>query len=130
VLSAFIDNIPYVAVSIPVIHHLIPSLEGETAVLWWALSLGACLGGNATVVGASANVTAVGLAEKEDVRISFGDYARFAAPIALITIVMSSAFLIGFVLMGPHNVHLVTWPVAILLLAVDHTWGRRIKREA
>jgi len=53
VLSAFIDNIPYVAVSIPLIHQLIPTLSGETEVVWWALSLGVRLGGNATVVGAS-----------------------------------------------------------------------------
>jgi Na+/H+ antiporter NhaD/arsenite permease-like protein len=129
VLSAFIDNIPYVAVSIPVIHHLIPNLEGETVVLWWALSLGACLGGNATVVGASANVTTMGLAEKDGVRISFGEFARFGAPIATITIAMSSLFLVGFVLMGRDAVHFVTWPLAILLLAVDRAWGRRIKRE-
>ncbi|HSW29800.1 MAG TPA: SLC13 family permease [Longimicrobiales bacterium] len=130
VLSAFIDNIPYVAVSIPVIHHLIPSLEGDTVVLWWALSLGACLGGNATVVGASANVTAVGLAEKDDVRISFAEFARFGAPMATITIVISSLFLVGFVLMGHGWVHFVTWPLAILALAVDRAWGSRIKREA
>ncbi|MHB1192169.1 MAG: ArsB/NhaD family transporter [Longimicrobiales bacterium] len=130
VLSAFIDNIPYVAVSIPVIHHLIPSLEGETVVLWWALSLGACLGGNATVVGASANVTTLGLAEKDGVRISFAEFARFGAPMATITIMMSSFFLVGFVLMGHKGVHFVTWPLAILALAVDRAWGGRIKREA
>ncbi|GMV04384.1 MAG: hypothetical protein AMXMBFR53_06650 [Gemmatimonadota bacterium] len=125
VLSAFIDNIPYVAVSIPVILQLIPSLPGDTSVLWWALSLGACLGGNATVVGASANVTTVGLAEKEGVRISFGEYSRFAAPIATLTIVISSAYLVGYVLLGTPRIHAVSWAVAALLLVGEVLRGRR-----
>ena len=64
VLSALIDNIPYVAVTIPLIARLVGGLTGDTEILWWALSLGACLGGNGTAIGASANVTVVGLAEK------------------------------------------------------------------
>src|SRR6185503_2658856 len=63
-LSALIDNIPYVAVTIPLIGRLVGGLQGDTEILWWALSLGACLGGNATVIGASANVTVVGLADR------------------------------------------------------------------
>ena len=68
--SALIDNIPYTAVSIPIIAKMTTDLPGETQVLWWALALGACLGGNGTLIGASANVTVVGLAEKEGRRIS------------------------------------------------------------
>lgn len=130
VLSAFIDNIPYVAVSIPLIHQLAPTLPGQTEVLWWALSLGACLGGNATVVGASANVTTVGLAEKEGVRISFLQYSKFAAPIATLTVVVSSLFLIGFVLLGPKTIHFVTWPLAIVLVGYDSMKGRRLLKNA
>lgn len=63
-LSAVIDSIPYVAVSIPIVAKLAPQLGGETEILWWALSLGACLGGNGTAIGASANVTVIGLAER------------------------------------------------------------------
>ena len=130
VLSAFIDNIPYVAVSIPLIHQLAPTLPGDTEVLWWALSLGACLGGNATVVGASANVTTVGLAEKEGVRISFLQYSRFAAPIATLTVVVSSAFLVGYILMGSEKIHFVTWPLAILLMGYDFMKQRRLLKHA
>lgn len=130
VLSAFIDNIPYVAVSIPLIHQLIPTLPGETEVLWWALALGACLGGNATVVGASANVTTVGLAEKDGVRISFLQYAKFAAPIATLTVVVSSIFLVGFVLLGPKTIHFVTWPLAVPLVGYDYLKGRRLLKNA
>ncbi len=130
VLSAFIDNIPYVAVSIPLIHQLVPTLAGETEVLWWALSLGACLGGNATVVGASANVTTVGLAEKEGVRISFVQYARFAAPIATLTVVLASLFLVGFVLLGSRTIQFVTWPLAMVLVGYDYLKGRRLMGSA
>jgi Na+/H+ antiporter NhaD/arsenite permease-like protein len=130
VLSAFIDNIPYVAVSIPLIHQLAPTLPGETEVLWWALSLGACLGGNATVVGASANVTTVGLAEKEGVRISFLQYSKFAAPIATLTVVVSSFFLVGYVLLGSKTIHWVTWPLAIVVVGYDYLKGRRLLENA
>lgn len=130
VLSAFIDNIPYVAVSIPVILQLSPSLPGDTSVLWWALSLGACLGGNATVVGASANVTMVGLAEKDGVRISFGEYARFAAPITILTVVIASVFLTGFIVLGTPTVHVVAWSVAGVLMAVEIVRGPGAKAGA
>ena len=63
-LSALIDNIPYVAVSFPIVATLTGAMQGNTEVLWWALALGACLGGNGTAVGASANVTTIGPAEK------------------------------------------------------------------
>ncbi|MCB1281982.1 MAG: hypothetical protein KDB18_10715 [Salinibacterium sp.] len=126
ILSAFIDNIPYVAVSIPIIHQLIPTLQGETMVLWWALSLGACLGGNATVVGASANVTTIGLAEKGGVRIGFAEYSKFAAPIATFTIVFSSLFLALYVYFGHARTQMVTWSLAIVLLGMEMMAGRRL----
>ncbi len=123
VLSAFIDNIPYVAVSIPVLHQIIPGLEGETQVMWWALALGACLGGNATVVGASANVTTVGLAERGGVRIGFREYSRFAAPIATLTVAISSLFLTAYVYLGSGVAAVGSWILAALLVALEA--GRR-----
>ncbi|MEP7380147.1 MAG: SLC13 family permease [Gemmatimonadota bacterium] len=93
ILSALIDNIPFVAVAIPIVGRLIPTMGGNADVLWWALSLGACLGGNGTVIGASANVTTIGLAERDGVRISFGEFARFSVPIAAGTMVIASAYL-------------------------------------
>lgn len=127
ILSAFVDNIPYVAVSIPIIHQLIPSLSGDTSVLWWALALGACLGGNATVVGASANVTTVGLAEKDGVRIGFREYSHFAAPIAAATIVIASAWLATFVYMGEDPARIATWVLAAILVAFEVAFGWRRK---
>jgi Na+/H+ antiporter NhaD/arsenite permease-like protein len=113
-LSAFIDNIPYVAVTIPLVARMTGQFQGDTQVLWWALSLGACLGGNGTVVGASANVTTVGLAEKQGTRISFTEFSRFGAPVATITLVISSVFL-GF------RIYVGQWPTfwgGLVLLAV------------
>ena len=72
IASAFIDNIPFTATMLPIIAFLSRTIPGaETGVLWWALALGACLGGNGTMIGASANVVTVGLAEKAGYSISF-----------------------------------------------------------
>ena len=93
VMSALVDNIPFVAVSIPIVAQLVSSMQGPTEVLWWSLSLGACLGGNATVIGASANVTATGLAERAGERISFRDFAAFGLPVASVSIALSAVVL-------------------------------------
>jgi Na+/H+ antiporter NhaD/arsenite permease-like protein len=93
ILSALIDNIPYVAVAIPVIARLTGSMTGDTEVLWWALALGACLGGNGTIIGASANVTVTGLAERAGHPISFREFARFGTGITAITLLISTGFL-------------------------------------
>jgi Na+/H+ antiporter NhaD/arsenite permease-like protein len=100
VLSALMDNIPFVAVSIPVIAAIIATLPGDTSVLWWALALGACLGGNGSPIGASANVTTLGLAEREGMRITFGEFVRTGAKVTFFTLVVSTVFLSAFVLVG------------------------------
>ena len=99
-LSALIDNIPYVAVTIPLIARLVGGLTGDTEILWWALSLGACLGGNGSAIGASANVTVIGLADKSGHHISFGEFTRFGASMATITLVMSSLFIAAHLYLG------------------------------
>ena len=100
ILSAFIDNIPYVAVSIPIVARLTATMQGDTEVLWWALSLGACLGGNGTAIGASANVTTIGLAERGGTRITFLEFSRFGSQVAFLTLVISSLFLTSYVFAG------------------------------
>lgn len=100
VVSALIDNIPFVAVTIPIVARLAGELHGDTVVLWWALSLGACLGGNGSPIGASANVTVLGLAEREGLRIAFKDFLRFAVPMTVLTILISSVFVIAHVAIG------------------------------
>jgi Na+/H+ antiporter NhaD/arsenite permease-like protein len=78
ILSAFIDNIPFVATMIPLIKSMAPSMGGEAAVmpLWWALSMGACLGGNGTLIGASANLVVAGLSERAGQPIRFVAYMK------------------------------------------------------
>ena len=79
-----IDNIPYTAVTIPLVASLLGQLNAgpDGQVLWWALALGACLGGNGTLIGASANVTVTGLAEKDGKRISFNEFTAFGSRVA------------------------------------------------
>jgi Na+/H+ antiporter NhaD/arsenite permease-like protein len=92
VLSAVVDNIPFVAAMIPVIKSL--GVSGDAALpLWWSLSLGACLGGNATLVGASANLTVAGIAGREGVRFTFLDYTRYAAPLTLVHVAICHGYL-------------------------------------
>ncbi len=95
VLSSIVDNIPFVATMIPLIKSMAPSFGGPEAVmpLWWALSLGACLGGNGTLVGASANLTVAGLAERAGVHFSFIRYTLVAYPVMLLSIVISTGYL-------------------------------------
>jgi Na+/H+ antiporter NhaD/arsenite permease-like protein len=88
VLSGLVDNIPYVATMSPVVQELVAA-EGSTPAaqsLWWSLALGADLGGNATAVGASANVVVLGLAEKAGYRIGFWGFTKYGLVVAGVTI--------------------------------------------
>ena len=91
-LSGVVDNIPYTATMIPVVEEM-SRPHGESQVLWWALAAGADLGGNLTIIGASANVILASMAEREGHPITFGAYLRYAGPVTLGTIVVSSAYL-------------------------------------
>lgn len=93
-ISMFLDNIPFVTVMVPVILALQHDLPGiDTSILWWALSLGAVLGGNATLIGASANVIATDLARQRGITISFFNYMKFALPLVIGFLFISSAYL-------------------------------------
>ena len=94
IASAFIDNIPFVATMIPLIIQMGDMSGINIMPLWWALSLGACLGGNGTAIGASANVVAIGMAEREGYRISFGHYFKIAFPVMLITVALSTVYIL------------------------------------
>jgi Na+/H+ antiporter NhaD/arsenite permease-like protein len=93
IASAFIDNIPFVATMIPMIKEMgelgITNLEP----LWWSLALGACLGGNGTLIGASANVIVAGLAAKEGHHISFGKFLLIAFPLMILSIVICTIYI-------------------------------------
>jgi Na+/H+ antiporter NhaD/arsenite permease-like protein len=92
-LSAIVDNIPYVATMSPVVSDLAAQAGPQGGALWWALALGADLGGNATAVGASANVVALGIAEREGQRISFWQFSRYGLPVTLLTVGLSVPYL-------------------------------------
>lgn len=91
VLSAFVDNIPYVAAMAPVVAGLTASLGGN--VLWWSLALGADMGGNATAIGASANVVVLGIAARSGNPISFREFLRYGLIVTLLSIATSAAYL-------------------------------------
>jgi Na+/H+ antiporter NhaD/arsenite permease-like protein len=95
ILSAFIDNIPFVATMIPLIKSMGPRLGGDAALLplWWSLSLGACLGGNGTLIGASANLVVAGLADRAGIAFRFVEFLKVAFPLMLISIVISHVYL-------------------------------------
>ncbi|WP_030033441.1 ArsB/NhaD family transporter [Clostridium botulinum] len=98
IASAFIDNIPFVATMIPLIKAMGTMGGMNIAPLWWALSLGACLGGNGTMIGASANLVVIGIAEKSGYKISFKDYFKLGFPVMLVSIIICTAYLLMFFL--------------------------------
>lgn len=93
VASAFIDNIPFVATLIPMIKEMGAMGMTNLEPLWWALSLGACLGGNGTLIGASANVVVAGMASQHGHKISFIGYMKIAFPLMILSIIISSAYI-------------------------------------
>jgi Na+/H+ antiporter NhaD/arsenite permease-like protein len=91
ILSGIIDNIPYTATMIPVVEDL--SRGQESYVLWWALAIGADLGGNMTIIGASANVILASIAEREGHPITFGAFLRYGLPVTIGTVLISTVYI-------------------------------------
>lgn len=94
IFSSFLDNIPFVATMVPLIQDIGRTVgPDKIAPLWWALSLGACLGGNGTLIGASANVVSAGISGKSGYRISFMEFTKYGAGITAITLLISTVLL-------------------------------------
>lgn len=103
VASGFVDNIPYTAIMCPMVGDIAQCIVGAPAevamkqpqiqVLWWSLALGACLGGNLTIIGASANVVVAGISEKHGYRISFARFFRYGALFTLETLIVSTIYI-------------------------------------
>jgi len=89
--SAIIDNIPYTVTMIPVVQDI-----GASGIpiepLWWALAMGACFGGNATIIGASANVVVADLAARNEHPISFGQFLRYGTLVTVVSLAISTAY--------------------------------------
>jgi Na+/H+ antiporter NhaD/arsenite permease-like protein len=94
VLSAIVDNIPFVATMIPLIKTMAPAYGGADKIepLWWCLSLGACLGGNGTLIGASANLTVAGIGDRNGVPFRFITYSLYAFPMMLLSVAICHAY--------------------------------------
>jgi len=95
IASAMIDNIPFVATMIPLIQSMAPTFGGQEALipLWWALALGACLGGNGSLIGASANLIVAGFAQRAGHPIAFLVFLRHAFGLMLMSIVIAHAYM-------------------------------------
>ena len=96
ILSSFLDNIPYVATMIPLVNEMESLSSFDFEPVWWALSIGACLGGNGTIIGASANVVARGITERNNYKITFLGYMKIAYPLMILSMVISTIYLMIF----------------------------------
>ncbi len=92
IVSSVLDNIPFVATMIPLIQNMGAMGVSNLEPVWWSLALGACLGGNGTLVGASANLIVAGLAAERGVKITFINYFKIGFPIMLLTIALSTVY--------------------------------------
>ncbi|HNQ43300.1 MAG TPA: ArsB/NhaD family transporter, partial [Candidatus Cloacimonadota bacterium] len=96
IFSAVIDNVPFVAAMIPMIERL-GVLIGNSEVMhpiWWSLALGTCLGGNGTLIGASANIVAVGIANRNGFHITFKEYTKIGAVFTLNAVIISTIYIL------------------------------------
>ncbi len=97
IMSAFVDNIPFTATMLPITAYLTKVIPGaESGVLWWALALGACFGGNGTMIGASANVVTLGIAESAGHRVTFFGFMKVAFLYMIISVGLANAWLLIF----------------------------------
>ncbi|RRJ61948.1 hypothetical protein EHV15_02370 [Paenibacillus oralis] len=94
IASAFLDNIPFVATMIPMIQDMGSMGIANLEPLWWSLALGACLGGNGTLIGASANLIAAGMSAKEGEPVSFMKYLKYGFPLMILSVALAAAYVL------------------------------------
>ncbi len=117
IASAFIDNIPYTATMIPIVLSLSVELNLDLGPLIWALAFGACLGGNGTLIGASANVVTAGLSEEAGYPISFNEFFRAGFPVMILsTLIVTFYMLLVYVVGGEDGG--TTWKLALVGIAL------------
>ncbi|AGL00846.1 SLC13 family permease [Desulfoscipio gibsoniae] len=131
VASSFVDNIPFVATMIPLIKEMgrLGALE-NIDFLWWSLSLGACLGGNGTIVGASANLVAVGMAERNNVLVGFFQFFKISFPLMLMSILIAMVYLIAWYTYNTIMVILATLAPGLLLSLVLGQLNKRLNKDS
>ena len=91
--TTVINSIPYTATMISLIENMAGNLSGDIEPLWWALSLGACFGGNGTIIGAAANIIVAGFTQKTSTPLRFRDYVKVGLPLMLVSIGLVSIYL-------------------------------------
>lgn len=94
--SAFVDNVPFATAMVPIIFKISQISGANPEILFWALTLGACIGGAGTLIGASPNLIIAGIAEQNEIHLSFGHYFKYGFPLMLIGIVISAIYLVLF----------------------------------
>lgn len=94
IVSGFLDNIPFTITMIPVIEYMLQSNPVPNNILWWALALGSCLGGNLTYIGASANIVAIGISKRHQSDITFIDFIKTSVAVTMISLSLASAYLV------------------------------------
>ncbi|MEW6727196.1 SLC13 family permease [Desulforudis sp. 1088] len=131
IASSFVDNIPFVATMIPMIKEM-GALGAMSAYdmdfFWWSLALGACLGGNGTIIGASANVVVIGMAEKRGTVIPFLGFMKVAFPLMLMSIVMATVYMYLWYVLPTVPTILIVLVAATLVAVLMSAAGRRLVR--
>jgi len=124
--SAFVDNIPFVATMIPLIQDIgrLGRMQ-DLSFLWWSLSLGACLGGNGTIIGASANVIVAGLAEKKGYPLTYFDFFKVAFPLMLMSILVAQLFLLAWYHLHTILALVVTLSIGLVLAVLVRFLNKR-----
>ena len=117
IASAFIDNIPYTATMIPIVLSLSVELSLDLGPLIWALAFGACLGGNGTLIGASANVVTAGLSEEAGYPISFNEFFKAGFPVMLLSTIIVTFYMVLVYVVGGEDGG-TTWKIALTCIAL------------
>lgn len=117
IASAFIDNIPYTATMIPIVLSLSVELNLDLGPLIWALAFGACLGGNGTLIGASANVVTAGLSEEAGYPISFNEFFKAGFPVMLLSTFIVTFYMVLVYVVGGEDGG-TTWKIALSCIAL------------
>ena len=115
IASAFIDNIPYTATMIPIVLQIADGANVDLAPLIWALAFGACLGGNGTLIGASANVVMAGMSEEAGYPVSFNEFFKAGFPIMILTTLIVSFYMILVYVVGGGGME---WKLVLVALSV------------
>ena len=91
--TTVVNSIPYTATMISVIENMAATMPGDINPLWWALSIGACFGGNGTIIGAAANIIVAGFTQKTKYPLRFKEYVKIGFPLMLVSVILASAYL-------------------------------------